>query len=89
MFALVKANYLLGRNMKKIYSTLQLKRTTAGLTAADLARLADTAEMRVYQFERGRFRPRPDEAARIAKVLGADVDDLFPAGVQQLKGGAK
>ena len=75
--------------MKKIHSILKLKRMNAGLTACDLAALADTAEMRVYQMERGRFRPRPDEAEKLARVLGMDATELFPNGIQKSKGGAQ
>ena len=58
-------------------------RTAAGLTAIALAEIAGTTEQRVYMVERGRYRPRTDEAARIARVLGVSVEALFP----NLKGG--
>jgi transcriptional regulator with XRE-family HTH domain len=57
-------------------------RMAAGLTAFDLARAAGTTENRLFQIERGRFRPRPDEAARLAAVLKTSVGTLFPDGVQ-------
>jgi transcriptional regulator with XRE-family HTH domain len=58
----------------------QLKhaRKAAGLSAAKLADLAGTREMRVYAFERERHRPRAEEAQRIAEVLHCDVRELFP-----------
>jgi transcriptional regulator with XRE-family HTH domain len=57
-------------------------RLAAGLTAFDLARAAGTTENRLFQIERGRFRPRPNEAAGIALALMATVEELFPAGTQ-------
>jgi len=56
----------------------------AGLTALELADLAGTTENRLFPIERGRFRPRADEAARLASALGVSIHDIFePAGVQK------
>ena len=60
-------------------------RRKAGLSAAVLAEVAGTDEMRVFAFERGRYKPHPDEADRIARVLGQPVETLFP----DLKGGTQ
>ena len=61
---------------------LKQARKTAGLTAIRLAELARSTEQRVYHIERGRYRPRPDEAGRIAAALNSTVSELFPGGVQ-------
>lgn len=60
--------------------TTQLRnmRRAANLTALQLADAASTLESRVYQIERGRYRPRPDEARRLALALGADPVEMFP-----------
>jgi DNA-binding XRE family transcriptional regulator len=57
---------------------MRAARNAAKLTAIQLADVAGTTEDRVYQIERGRFRPRPDEARRLALALGTDTDHLFP-----------
>ena len=62
---------------------LRKARKEAGLTAIRLAELAHSAEQRVFHIERGRYRPKPDEAERIAAVLNSTVAELFPGGVQQ------
>ncbi len=61
---------------------LKIARTAAGMTALELARAAGTSENRLFQIERGRFRPRPDEARGMALVLGESVETLFPGGIQ-------
>jgi transcriptional regulator with XRE-family HTH domain len=61
---------------------LKIARTAAGMTALELARAAGTTENRLFQIERGRFRPRPDEARGLALVLGEPVETLFPGGIQ-------
>lgn len=63
---------------------LKKKRLEAGMSALRLAQLSDSQEMRIYNFERGRFLPRPDEALRISGVLGADPRKLFPGLVERL-----
>ncbi|HMP71772.1 MAG TPA: helix-turn-helix transcriptional regulator [Kiritimatiellia bacterium] len=70
----------------KVKSELKQARIESGLTALQLAEIAGTNEARIYQVERGRFRPRPDEAQRLADVLRIPVESLFPNGVQT-KGG--
>ena len=59
-------------------TALRKARQRAGLTAIQLAEAAGTTETRVYSCERGRFRPRPDEARRLALALGADPVEMFP-----------
>ena len=63
---------------------LKAERLRAGLTALRLAELTEggTTENRLFQLERGRFRPRAVEAAALARALGRSVEDLFPAGTQ-------
>ncbi len=63
-------------------SEMKQKRRAAGLTALELARRAGSTEDRVYQLERGRYRPRADEAQRLAHALKSSVKKLFPAGTQ-------
>ena len=61
---------------------LHIARHRAGLTAFELAQAAGTREPRIFAFERARFRPRFDEAERIAKALNDDPARLFPDGFQ-------
>jgi ribosome-binding protein aMBF1 (putative translation factor) len=61
---------------------LRTARLRAGLSAISLAGLSGTTEPRIYQLERRRFRPRNDEAHRLAQALGLPVNELFPDGVQ-------
>ena len=65
-----------------IISPLRLARLAVGLTAIETAGPAGTTENRLFQLERGRFRPRPDEALGLAAVLNRSVKDLFPDGIQ-------
>jgi len=60
-------------------TALRDARIASGLTALELADIAGTTEMRVYSVERGRFRPRPGEARRLAVALGANPAEMFPA----------
>lgn len=53
-------------------------RAAAHMTALTLAEKANSNETRIYAFERGRYQPRPDEARRIAAVLGTKPETLFP-----------
>lgn len=53
-------------------------RIKARLTALALAEGADSKEGRIYNFERGRHNPRPDEARRICAVLGVEPEVIFP-----------
>ena len=53
-------------------------RTAKGMTAIQLAESAQTSESRIYNIERGRHRPRPDEARRWAAVLGVSPEVAFP-----------
>ncbi len=64
-------------------SPLKIARHRARLTAYALADLAGTTEPRIYQLERGRFRPRPDEARGLALALGEPAETLFPGGIQE------
>jgi len=45
----------------------------------DLARLVGVTQETISRAERGLQLPRSDVQIRIAAVLGASVDDLFPA----------
>ena len=63
---------------------LKAERLRAGLTGLRLAELpkGGTTENRLFQLERGRFKPRAAEAAALARALGLDVETLFPEGTQ-------
>ena len=63
---------------------LKTARMRAGLTALRLAELTagGTTENRLFQLERGRFKPRAAEAAALARALGLSVEELFPLGTQ-------
>ena len=63
---------------------LKAERLRAGLTALRLAELTEggTTENRLFQLERGRFKPRAAEAAALANALGMAVEALFPEGTQ-------
>jgi len=66
-----------------IRTPLKRARLQAGLSAIQLADIASTTENRLYQLERGRFRPRPAEAAGLAAALNQELSKLFPSGVQE------
>jgi transcriptional regulator with XRE-family HTH domain len=53
-------------------------RTARGMTAHALGMAAGLNEMRVFAIERGRFRPKLEEAARMAVILGCDPLALNP-----------
>jgi transcriptional regulator with XRE-family HTH domain len=63
---------------------LKAERLRAGLTGLRLAELTKggTTENRLFQLERGRFKPRAAEAAALARALGLSVETLFPEGTQ-------
>ena len=64
--------------MQTIRLALKQARERNGLTALQLAAKAETSEARLYSYERGRCTPKPDEAARIAAVLGVTLESIFP-----------
>jgi len=57
---------------------MKQKRRERGFSAAETAEQAGTTEMRIYAFERDRFRPKVQEAHAIAAVLGCTAEELFP-----------
>ena len=63
---------------------LKAERLRAGLTGLRLAELTKggTTENRLFQLERGRFKPRAAEAAALARALDLSVEMLFPEGTQ-------
>ncbi len=63
---------------------LKTMRIASGLTALEMAQLADTTEARIYAFERGRNRPRVNEAIMIAAVFGVSAAELFPDMAEKL-----
>lgn len=66
-------------------TALKFEREQKRMTALQLAQAAGTSENRIYQLERGRFRPRALEAAALADVLQTPAEILFPDGVQTMK----
>ena len=57
---------------------LKRKRLEAGISALRLAQLSGSQEMRIYNFERGRFLPHKDEAIQISAALACNPRELFP-----------
>lgn len=66
---------------------LRKAREMVGLSAYALAQKAGTLEGRIFAFERQRFRPKSEEARRIAEALGTSVEDIFPEFKLKYKGG--
>jgi putative molybdopterin biosynthesis protein len=60
-----------------IANALHTLRQTAGLSQADLARLADTTRQTIGALEAGRYAPSLAIALRLARALDCRVDDLF------------
>ena len=75
------------RDEMPIANALRSLRQAAGLSQADLARLADTTRQTISALEAGSYAPTLAIALRLARALGCRVDDLFwleqpwPAGV--------
>lgn len=53
-------------------------RQAKGWTALDLGERINQSEEHVYQVERGRYRPKPNEAAAWAEALGLTPAIAFP-----------
>lgn len=49
------------------------------MNQADLARLIGVSQQTLSKFESGRLVPSIDVQARLAAILGASREDLFPA----------
>jgi transcriptional regulator with XRE-family HTH domain len=60
-----------------MFSKLRLKRQEKRLSQCDLFKKTNVGPWRISQFERGLV-PHMDEAEKIAKALGANVNDIFP-----------
>lgn len=60
-------------------SPLRNIRRTRTISQADLAKLVGITQETISKAERGILRPSPDVQARIAAILGASREDLFPA----------
>ncbi len=58
-------------------SQLKLERVKQGLTQFDFYKKAEIPQWKVSLIERG-LQPTQDEAERIARVLGQDIQELFP-----------
>lgn len=54
------------------------KRRQLGLTAIDLAEIAELTEEKVYIVERGRCKPKHDEAVRWSKAIRMPMKQAFP-----------
>lgn len=57
---------------------LKNARRAAGLTALRLSELSGIAEQKIYAVERGRYRPRRDEALTWAAALAMPPETAFP-----------
>jgi DNA-binding XRE family transcriptional regulator len=53
-------------------------RQQKGLTQYELARLIGRYQSKVWLWEKGYYRPKEREKREIARVLGVDVDEIFP-----------
>jgi transcriptional regulator with XRE-family HTH domain len=62
---------------------LAAARTAAGMTVGDLARLAGVGPSAVYNWESGYRTPQPDSLARVAKALGAGIDEFVTIPAEQ------
>lgn len=58
-------------------SSLKSVRKTAGLTQAQLAQLTGVSRQTIISTERGDYAPSVYLALRIAKTLGATVEEIF------------
>lgn len=57
---------------------LRARRELCGLSQVQLAEAVGVGQAAVSKWEKGYASPRHDLLPVIARVLGADVDDLFP-----------
>lgn len=64
---------------KQQSSPLRNIRVARTISQADLAKLVGVTQETISKAERGILRPSPDVQARLAAVLGASSDDLFPS----------
>lgn len=59
-------------------SNIRERRIRLGLNQAELAERMAVAQPTVHRWERGQMEPRREHKAKLAFVLGADVETLFP-----------
>jgi len=64
--------------MIKIGHNLKLYRIKAGLTQLELAKRLGVKERVVCFWETGRSEPHIEQAVDIARVLGAEQEEIFP-----------
>lgn len=57
---------------------LKEMRNRNGLTQYELGRLIGKYQSRIWQIEKGYYPPREWEKEAIAKVLGVDMNEIFP-----------
>lgn len=57
---------------------LSTARRAAGMAAVDLGERINMTEQRVFDIERGRYRPRRDEALTWSAALGMKPEVAFP-----------
>ena len=62
---------------ERLHNRLRELRERAGLTQAELAAMADVSRKTVNTVENGVFIPSTVVSLRLAKALGALVEDLF------------
>lgn len=67
---------LVRRNTSTPLRNLRLTRT---ISQAELAQLADVTQETISKAERGLLRLSPDVQARLAAILGAPREELFPS----------
>jgi len=61
------------------FQGLRLYRLAAGFDQAELAKRVGVSRQLIAKLETNRVAPRLDLARRLARLLDADVDTLFPA----------
>lgn len=65
--------------MRKTTTPLRNLRRSRTISQANLAHLVDVSQQTLSKYESGRLVPSFDMKVRIAAVLGAPVNDIFPS----------
>ena len=62
-----------------IPNSIKVLRSTMGLTQDQLAKEISVTRARLEQIENSKREPRLSEAQKLAKVLGASIEEIFPS----------
>ena len=60
-------------------NAIKVLRSTMGLTQDQLAKKINVTRARLEQIENSKREPRLGEAQRLAKILGASIEEIFPS----------